>query len=146
MNLKKQLTTSLLVASVITVSACKDGSKNEVSKVKEMPKQEIQTIAPAKNTMETYTSLVKKVTAAVNKAKSVGGEWRDVQWRKSKYASWKDENGKKHKGSLMKVAEIAAKAGDYNTAIKLLKSAMSQAELGYKQAMEQKNLKAPSYL
>lgn len=58
--------------------------------------------------------------AAVKKAKSVNGEWRDV-------------------GKILKKADKAADKGDYAQATKLANKAKAQGELGYAQAMAQKN-------
>ena len=73
-----------------------------------------------------YEAALKNAQAAVDKAASVGGEWRDIRWKKSK---------KKYLPSAIKAAE----AGDYEKALKLLEIVQFQAEAGYKQAMEQKN-------
>ncbi|HDK38036.1 MAG TPA: SoxXA-binding protein [Thiolapillus brandeum] len=73
-----------------------------------------------------YESALKNAQAAVDKAASVGGEWRDIRWKKSK---------KKYLPSAIKAAE----AGDYEKALKLLEIVQFQAEAGYKQAMAQKN-------
>jgi PBP1b-binding outer membrane lipoprotein LpoB len=73
-----------------------------------------------------YEAALKNAQVAVNKAASVGGEWRDIRWKKSK---------KKYLPSAVK----AAKAGDYDKALKLLKIVQFQAEAGYKQAMAQKS-------
>ncbi len=66
-------------------------------------------------------------TAAAKKANSVDGEWRDT-------------------GMMIKSAQAAADKGDYATAIKLAKKAQEQGELGYQQAVSQKDLKMPSYI
>jgi hypothetical protein len=73
-----------------------------------------------------YEAKLAATEAAAKKAASVGGEWRDVRWKKSKSA-------------YMPKAIKAAEAGDYAKAMKLLDTAQFQAEAGYKQAMEQKN-------
>jgi hypothetical protein len=65
--------------------------------------------------------------AARKKAASVGGEWRDTK-------------------KIMKKAEDAAAKGDYATAIKLSETARTQGELGYIQAMDEKDAGNPSYL
>jgi hypothetical protein len=59
--------------------------------------------------------------AALDKARSVEGEWRDA------------------KKKMVKKAKAAASKGDYKKAIKLADMAKFQGEMGYKQAMEQKN-------
>jgi hypothetical protein len=75
---------------------------------------------------EQYEAALARTQAAVEKAASVEGEWRDIRWKKSK------------KKYLPKAIE-AAKAGDYEKALKLLKIAEFQANMGYKQAMAEKN-------
>jgi len=57
--------------------------------------------------------------AAIKKAKSVGGEWRDAG------------------GKFLKDAKAAAAKGDDATALKLAKKAKFQGEMGYQQAKEQ---------
>jgi hypothetical protein len=59
--------------------------------------------------------------AAVKKAKKVGGEWRDT------------------KKKFIKKAKAAASKGDHKKAIKLANKAKTEGELGYKQAMDEKN-------
>ncbi|WP_456379484.1 hypothetical protein [Thiolapillus sp.] len=73
-----------------------------------------------------YEVALKNAQAAVEKAASVDGEWRDIRWKKSK---------KQYLPSAIKAAE----AGDYKKALELLEIATFQAEAGYKQAIEQKN-------
>ena len=73
-----------------------------------------------------YEAALSNAQAAVDKAASVGGEWRDIRWKKPK---------KKYLPSAVKAAE----AGDYEKALKLLDIVQFQAEAGYKQAMAQKN-------
>lgn len=67
-----------------------------------------------------YESLLKEATASVKKAGSMGGEWRDS-------------------GKLLDKAQAAAKAGDVEKAIKLLKKAKDEGDLGYAQASSQQN-------
>ena len=73
-----------------------------------------------------YERALAEAEAAVEKAASVGGEWRDIRYKKSK---------KKYLPSAVE----AAKAGDYEKAMKLLEIVQFQAEAGYMQAMEQRN-------
>ena len=61
--------------------------------------------------------------AALDKARSVDGEWRDA------------------KKVMVKKAKAAASKGEYEKAIKLANMAKFQGEMGYKQAMEQKDIK-----
>ena len=58
---------------------------------------------------------------ALKKAQSVEGEWRDS------------------KKTLLKKAKAAASKGDFKKAIELADIAKFQGEMGYAQAMEQKN-------
>ena len=83
-----------------------------------------ETTAVAPNA--TYEKALAEATAAVEKAASVGGEWRDIRWEKSK---------KKYLPSAI----AAAEAGDYAKAMKLLEIVQFQAEAGYQQAMEQRS-------
>lgn len=86
-----------------------------------------------------YDELLKATSEAVDKAASVGGEWRDTRWAKSTFVKWTNTDGSSVKGSYMGIAEKAAAAGKYDKAMELLKTAKFQAEMGYQQAMEQKN-------
>jgi major membrane immunogen (membrane-anchored lipoprotein) len=61
------------------------------------------------------------------KAGKVAGEWRDT-------------------AKILKKAKAAEKAGDFSKAIKLAKTAWSQGQNGYEQAMSQQELVIPSYL
>ena len=74
-----------------------------------------------------YEKTLAAAKAAQKKAASVNGEWRDV-------------------GSFIKDGEKAAESGDYKTALKMVKRARVQSELGYEQAMEQKNAKLEDYI
>jgi len=87
-----------------------------------------------------YKALLASTTAIVDKAASVGGEWRDTRWKKSKFVKYTaPDDGKTIKSSFMGAAAEAAKHGDYEKAIEFLKTAKFQGEMGYQQAMEQKN-------
>ncbi|MGD2117596.1 MAG: hypothetical protein PVG66_04495 [Chromatiales bacterium] len=86
-----------------------------------------------------YEKALAAATAAVKKAASVGGEWRDTAWKKSTFVSYKTADGKTVKGSYMDIAAVAAKEGNYEKAVSLLETARFQGEMGYKQAMQQKN-------
>ncbi len=74
----------------------------------------------AKADKATYMKTFAEAKMWQKKAASVGGEWRDI-------------------GKFLKQAEAAAKKGDYDTAVKLAAKARFQGEMGYKQALEQKN-------
>ncbi len=73
-----------------------------------------------------YEAALARTQEWVDKAASVDGEWRDIRWKKSK------------KKYLPKAIE-AAKAGDYEKALKLLSIAEFQARMGYEQAMAEKD-------
>lgn len=86
-----------------------------------------------------YEAALAAANEAADKAASVGGEWRDTRWKKSSFVKWTSPAGETVKGSYMGVAAKAAEAGDYNKALELLETAKFQSEMGYTQAMEQKN-------
>jgi hypothetical protein len=66
-------------------------------------------------------SAIADATAAVKKAAKVGGEWRDT------------------KKKFIKKAKAAASKKDYKKAIKLANKAKAEGEMGYTQAMAEKN-------
>ena len=68
-------------------------------------------------------AVVKEAAAAIKKAKSAGGEWRD--------------SSKK----FVKQAKAAASKGEFEKAMKLAKRAKFEGEMGYQQAMGQKEAK-----
>lgn len=70
---------------------------------------------------------IKDADASRKKAASVSGEWRDT-------------------GKMIKSAQKALKAGDYDKAMKLAKKAHQQGQLGYEQAVSQNELRMPAYL
>ena len=65
--------------------------------------------------------LIKEADAAIKKAASVDGEWRDSS------------------GKYLKEAKAALSKGDLATAKKLAAKAKFEGEMGYQQAVEQKN-------
>lgn len=65
---------------------------------------------------------IQEAVAAIDKAKSVGGEWRDSR-------------------KLIDKAQKAAEAGDEKKALKIAHDAKLQGELGYEQALSQKDAK-----
>ena len=79
------------------------------------------------STAESANSAIAAADAARKKASSVGGEWRDT-------------------GKMIKKAKGAVKSKDYATAVKLAVKAREQGEMGYEQAISQKNLSLPPYL
>ncbi len=89
--------------------------------------------------MQKFYSMLKGANSAADAAKKVGGEWRDIRWKKSKAVKVKGKNGKKKKMSILKAAEAYAKMGNFKKANKLINKAVFQADMGYKQALAQKN-------
>lgn len=90
-------------------------------------------------TKENYEKLVVEATAALDKAASLDGEWRDSRWSKSEFVSYTAPDGTKIKSSYMGAAAEAAKHGDYAKAIQFVETAKFQGEMGYQQAVDQKN-------
>lgn len=82
---------------------------------------------PPKPDAASFEEAVTAAEAARKKAASVGGEWRDT-------------------GKLIKKARAAAEMGEYAKAVELATTARKQGELGYEQAMGQKNAGIPSYM
>ena len=74
-----------------------------------------------------YEKALTAAKAAVKEAAAVGGEWRDT-------------------GKALEMAEKAAAAGDYGTAIKHAERARFEGEMGQRQAMEQVDAGNPDYL
>jgi len=66
---------------------------------------------------------IKDAEAAIKKAASVDGKWRDTQ------------------SKILKQAKAAAAKGDTADAMKLAKKAKFQGDMGYQQAMDEKNAK-----
>ncbi len=73
-----------------------------------------------KNEMVDFQTLVKQTEAAIQEAAAIGGEWRDTR-------------------KIFKKGLEAEKAGKHNLAVKLIKKAKKQAELGIAQAKSQRN-------
>ncbi|OOZ36369.1 SoxXA-binding protein [Solemya velesiana gill symbiont] len=71
--------------------------------------------------------MISDADAARKKAASVKGEWRDT-------------------GKFIKNAQKALEASELERAMKLAKKAKAEGELGYAQAVAQKDLKMPAYL
>ncbi len=85
---------------------------------------------PAGSRADDQTDFEKAMTAAQEarrQAAAVGGEWRDI-------------------GKFIKQAEQAAAEGDFVTADRLAEKARRQGELGYEQAMSQKDVGFPEYM
>lgn len=69
---------------------------------------------------ENYAQLKTEATSAIDKAQSVGFEWRDSR-------------------KFLSSADTAAKGGDYTKAMQLAMQAKSQGEMAYQQYLDQKN-------
>ena len=103
--------TAIVCASLLTISllsAC--GSTGSGS----------EDMATAGGSSE-IEQLIKEADAAIKKADSVGGEWRDSG------------------GKYLKQAKAALSKGDMDTAKQMAEKAKFEAEMGYQQAVEQKN-------
>ena len=74
-----------------------------------------------------YETMIRAAEAAQKTADEAGGEWRDV-------------------GKLIKAAKAAADSGAYGKATALANKARQQSELGYKQALAEKNAGMPDYV
>ena len=85
------------------------------------------TLAANERTAADAEAAIAAAKAAQKKAGSVAGEWRDT-------------------GKMIKQAEAAVKAGDFAKAVKTAGKAQHQGEVGYEQAVSQKEFKMPSYL
>jgi len=88
--------------------------------------------------MAKFQSMLKGAHSAAKAAAKVGGEWRDIRWKKSKAVKVKIK-GKTKKMSILAAAEAYAKMGNFKKANKLINKAVFQADMGYKQALAQKN-------
>lgn len=86
-----------------------------------------QSKAPDGAQKAAYEQAVKDAKSAIKQAASMGHEWRDS-------------------GKFLKDAAKAADAGDYDKAIKLANKAKREGELGYKQALAEKNSHPPAVL
>lgn len=75
---------------------------------------------------EKESAMIADADKARKKAKSVGGEWRDI-------------------GKFLKKAKAAVKKGKCGKAAKLAKKAHKQGDMGYAQAMKQKDTYMPGY-
>ena len=75
---------------------------------------------------EEVNALIAKAEVARKKAASVGGEWRDT-------------------AKLIKQAKKYQKEGRCEKAIKVIKQAIMEAEMGYQQATQQKDSYLPGY-
>jgi outer membrane murein-binding lipoprotein Lpp len=106
--MKIRLILALFAATTILLGGCASTSTTDA-----------QSSTPAAE-MAAFQKSYNRVEEAVERADSVGGEWRDTS-------------------KLMKSAKAAAEAGDFTKAQKMLDEAMTEAEMAYDQAMAQKD-------
>jgi len=123
---KSTILSAAMVCGVLALGGCesKSGSKSAASNAM-APRVAAPTRGPASQT--TYTAALAAAQASERKAASVGGEWRDT-------------------GQLIKESQAAAEKGDFDAAIKLADEARFQGEMGFLQAVSQKNAGNPAYL
>ncbi len=109
---------------VFATGCTSNEKKSEVASVSKEQKADIAaTIAKVKKEVD---ALVKVAKANQKKAASVGGEWRDI-------------------GKMLKKVKKLRANGQCEQAIKVLHTAIEHGEMGYKQAIAQKQLKMPKY-
>lgn len=109
---------------LFAVGCNSNAPKEEVTSMSKERQQEISdNIAKVKKEVD---GLIKLAESNRKKAASVGGEWRDI----GKFI----KQGKKYQAN-----------GQCEKAIKILQKAVLEGEMGYKQAVSQKELKMPKY-
>lgn len=84
-------------------------------------------LAQAADQAAEFKAAIDKAEESRNKAAGVGGEWRDT-------------------ASLIEEAQALAAKGDYGAALRLANDAFRQGELGYQQAVQEKNAGFPAYM
>jgi uncharacterized protein YceK len=107
--MKIRLILALLAATTILLGGCASTSNTSDAQS-----------SSATAEMAAFQKSYDSTEMALGKAASVGGEWRDT-------------------GKIMKSAKAAAETGDFTKAQKLIDTAMFQAEMGYEQAMNQRD-------
>ncbi len=112
----------LIFCITLFLTACNQQSEEVMNMKKAVPNMSLETLGATG-----YGDLVKKITTAVDKAKSVGGLWNNT-------------------GSILEKAKSIASTGNYDKAIKMAKTVLFQAKSGYEQAISQKNIGNPDYL
>ncbi len=120
---KRMFIVSLL--TVIFTAGCNSNTTQEesTSMINERQQEITDSVAKVKKEVD---GMIKLAESNQKKAKSVGGEWRDI-------------------GKFIKQAKKFQSNGQCEKAIKTLQKAIIQGEMGYKQAMAQKELKMPGY-
>lgn len=91
----------------------------------------------------TYKMAHEDAVAALDMAASVGSEWRDARWKRSK-AVKVQVNGETKRMSYLHAAEAYAKMGDWENAVKYAEIARFQGMAGYQQGVGQQNA-APQF-
>jgi hypothetical protein len=112
----------LILCSSLFLVACNQQPEEAINMKKVAPNMSLETLG-AKG----YNEIIGKITSALEKAKSVGGVWRDA-------------------GKMLKHSKSLSGSGRYDDAIKSAKTVLFQAKRGYEQALSQKNVGNPNYL
>ncbi len=119
--LKNQLRLFLIFMLLINYGCNSNSHKEEaVSTTQSELQKNIEKVKKEVNALITKAEVTRK------KAASVGGEWRDT-------------------AKLIKKAKKYQKEGRCEKAIKVIKQAIMEGEMGYQQAMQQKESYLPGY-
>jgi len=123
---RSKILPTAMVCGLLSLGGCDSmgGSKSAASHPM-APRVAAPTMGPASQTA--YAAALTAAQASEKKAASVGGEWRDT-------------------GQLIKDSQAAAEKGNFEAAIKLADEARFQGEMGFLQAVSQKNAGTPAYL
>lgn len=116
----KKILTALSASIILVLSGC-HGTPTKTAAAEAKP------AAAASSAEVAYKAAHAAASAAIKKAGSVDGQWRDS-------------------GKMLKAAEKAAKSGSFYKAKILARKAGVQGQLGYTQAMEEKGTGNPGYL
>ena len=112
----------LILCSSLFLVACNQQPEEVMNMKKGLPNMSLETLG-----VKGYNEIIGKITTALEKAKSVGGVWRDA-------------------GKTLKHSKSLSASGRYDEAIKSAKKVLFQAKRGYQQALSQKNVGNPDYL
>ena len=82
-------------------------------------------------------AMIKEAEAAIEKARKADGEWRDSVKNPNRHLG--HSRIRRDAGKYLKKAKAAAAKGDNDKAMSLAKKAKFEGEMGYQQAVEQKN-------
>ncbi|MFK5986722.1 MAG: SoxXA-binding protein [Pseudomonadota bacterium] len=121
--LKKQSIILFILMLLVTIGCTSNTTKTETAPTTFSDVKLHENILKVKKEV---TALIAHAEILKKKAASVGGEWRDT-------------------GKFIKQAKKYQKEGQCEKAIKSAKKAISEAEMGYQQAVSQKELKMPGY-